>query len=115
MRKSRYPLSLFLALATAIASAGHATEDPPASVEANISGNVKIAAAAAKRDAKVVKAVVEEGAGKVGVEAKTVAHQVANATKIGVHEVSVAAKEVAVKTKAAEKSNPVEAEKKPAQ
>ncbi len=115
MPKNRYHLSLFLALATAMASAAYATEDPPTSVEANISGNVKIAAAAAKRDAKVVQAAVKEGAGKVGVEAKTVAHQVANATKIGVHEVSVAAKEAAAKTKAAEKSNPVEAEKKPAQ
>jgi hypothetical protein len=99
MPKNRSFIHLVVALATATVSVAYATDDPPTSAEANISGNVKIAAAAAKRDAKVVETAVKEGAEKVGVEAKKVAHVVTDATKKGAHEVKVAAKDVAAKTR----------------
>ena len=99
MPKNRYFIHLVVVLAAATVSVAYATDDAPTSVAANISGNVEIAAAAAKRDAKVVDAAVKKGADKVGVEAKKVAHEVAVATKKGAHVIKVAAKDVAAKTR----------------
>jgi hypothetical protein len=88
MRRNRQAVVLALALASAPLTMAYAGDDPPASATANISENVRVASAAAKREVHLV-----------GAAAKKVAHEVADATKEGAHEIKAAAKDVAAKTK----------------
>jgi hypothetical protein len=90
---------LAFALASAPLRMVYAADAPVASTTANISENMRVASAAAKREAILVEAALKQDTEKVKIGAKKVAHEVADATKEGAHAVKVAAKDVAAKTK----------------